>query len=738
VHLQRSQVLPYHSALRAFILATAHHKRSFPEELLQSGSEGDPEGTLLKFFSAVEMEARVVRPCDVGSLSRVGGSFPLLAKRTSGHWVIVVDLYGAAADGEEPGAFVLEVANEAAGVQKMPYSDLARDWASVVVLFAPKRREEPKEPAFGFSWFLAEILRYKRYFRDIAIASFVASLLGMVTPLLFNVIVDKVIPHRTFHTLYVVMAVAAGTAIFEGLFGYLIQNLTLCTTNKIDATLSAKMFHKLLGLPMEFFEKMPAGVIFRHLQQTERIRGFLTGSLFQTLLQMISLPMLLVLLVSYSGTLTLVVLFFTASIAAIIGLMIPMFRAKLNELFSAEGSRQAHSIETIHGIRTVKSLCLEPSKKKGWESRVVSSVRKSGEVAHFGIVANSLTSFLEKTMQLAILGFGAVEVFGGGMTLGALIAFNMLASRVSAPLLQMVRLINEYQETALSVRMLGSVMNHPPERDAQFHGSKPRVTGRLDFEGVSFRYPGAAHQALASVSFTVLPGQVIGVVGRSGSGKTTLTRLMQGIQNPTEGIIKLDGVDLRQIDLAHLRKSVGIVLQESFLFRGSIRDNIAASNPDSSPQEVVGAARLAGAEEFIDQLPMAYESVLEEGATNLSGGQRQRIAIARALLPQPKFLIFDEATSALDPESEAIIQNNLSEISRGRSMIVVSHRLSSLVTSDAILVLDKGRVVDFAPHAELVKRCEIYAHLWDQQTRNITGAGSPAAIASASPALRLG
>jgi ABC-type polar amino acid transport system ATPase subunit len=237
---------------------------------------------------------------------------------------------------------------------------------------------------------------------------------------------------------------------------------------------------------------------------------------------------------------------------------------------------------------------------------------------------------------------------------------------------------------------------------------------------------------------TELSGKVIGVVGRSGSGKTTLTRLMQGIQNPTEGIIKLDGVDLRQIDLAHLRKNVGIVLQESFLFRGSIRDNIAASNPDASPQEVVGAARLAGAEEFIDQLPMAYESVLEEGATNLSGGQRQRIAIARALLPQPKFLIFDEATSALDPESEAIIQNNLSEISRGRSMIVVSHRLSSLVTSDAILVLDKGRVVDFAPHAELVKRCEIYAHLWDQQTRNITGAGSPAAIASASPALRLG
>jgi ATP-binding cassette subfamily B protein len=297
----------------------------------------------------------------------------------------------------------------------------------------------------------------------------------------------------------------------------------------------------------------------------------------------------------------------------------------------------------------------------------------------------------------------------------------MLSGRVSGPLLQIVKLINEYQETALSVGMLGTVMNHPAERDPQFQGSKPVVNGRLDFEGVSFRYPGAARSALDRIDFSVRPGQVIGVVGRSGSGKTTLTRLMQGIQIPAEGIIKLDGVDLRQIDLGHLRKNVGVVLQDSFLFRGTIRENIAASNPHATTPEVIAAARLAGAEEFIDQLPMAYETVLEEGATNLSGGQRQRIAIARALLPKPKFLIFDEATSALDPESEAIIQQNLSEIARGRSMIVVSHRLSSLVDSDAILVLDKGQVVDLAPHATLLQRCEIYAHLWAQQTRSITG-----------------
>ena len=712
-------MLPYHSALRAFILTAAHHKRPFPQDLLHTGNEADHEGTIVKFLQSVDLEARTIRNSDVRSLSKLGGSFPVLAKRATDDWIIVVDITGDASQGYR--AFIVDISNESAGIQQVPFATLAENWGSVVILCSAKKRKRDVEKTFGFGWFFDEILKYKKHFRDIAIASLVLSLLGLVTPLLFNIIVDKVIPHRTYQTLYVVACVAALTAMFECLFGYLIQNLTLSTTNKIDATLSSKMFHKLLGLPLDFFEKMPAGVIFRHLQQTDRVRHFLTGSLFQTLLQAVTLPVLIVLLVSYSWKLTLVVTVFTVLIAAIIGIMIPMFRTRLNELFAAEGSRQAHSIETIHGIRTVKSLCLEDGKQDTWETKVVASVRKNAQVGHFGIVATSLTGFFEKSMQMAILCVGAVEVFNGNLTLGALIAFNMLSNRVSGPLLQIVRLVNEYQETALSVKMLASVMNHPPERDPEFRGSKPPVAGRLDFEGVSFRYPGAHVSALEKLDFTVHPGHVIGVVGRSGSGKTTLTRLVQGIQLPSEGIIKLDGVDIRQIDLKHLRKNIGVVLQDSFLFRGTIRENIAASNPGATAQEIIAAARLAGAEEFIDQLPMGYESPLEEGATNLSGGQRQRIAIARALLPQPKFLIFDEATSALDPESEFIIQRNLAEIARGRSMIIVSHRLSSLANCDAILVLNQGRIVDFAPHPALLQRCEIYSHLWQQQTRNLVG-----------------
>ena len=712
-------MLPYHTAIRAFILAAAHYKCVYREDLIYTGNEEDSDGTLLKFFGEVDLNARLVKKLELEALAKIGAGYPLLARKPSGHWFVVIGLAGVPKSGV--GAFILDLENEERGVYEMSHSDLSQIWSGDVILFAPKDRKVQPESAFGFGWFLGEILKYRVYFRDIAIASFVMNMLGMVSPLIFNIIVDRIIPHRTYQTLYVVMLVAILTAIFEGFFGYLVQHLTLLTTNKIDATLSSRLFQKIMTLPMEFFERMPAGVLFRHMSQTERIRHFLTGSLFQTILQAASLPVLLILLIGYSWKLTALVLVFTCLIAGLIALMMPLFRARLNELFSVEGARQAHSIETIHGIRTVKSLCLEGAKVQGWEDKVVNAVRKMGEVGHFGIIASSITSFLEKAMQLAILCMGAIEVFDNSITLGALIAFNMLSNRVSAPLLQMVRLINEYQETALSVQTLASVMNYPPERDPSFRGSRPEIVGRLEFDRVSYRYPGGAVNALDRLQFTVERGKVIGVVGRSGSGKTTLTRLMQGIQIPTEGIIKLDGVDVRQIDLQHLRRHVGVVLQESFLFRGTIRENISASNPDATNAEVVEAARLAGAEEFIDQLPLAYDTMLEEGATNLSGGQRQRIAIARALLPKPKFLIFDEATSALDPESESIIQANLERIAEGRSMIIVSHRLSSLVKADAILVLDKGRMIDLAPHSLLLQRCEIYAGLWKQQTRDITG-----------------
>lgn len=719
----------YHTALRSIFLVALHHGIQLqPEQLAMGGNAADPLGSVQRVMRDAGLSSRVIKSCKWESLARLGSAYPAMAIQKEGNWVIVTQVVKAA-DGEM--VAVVDPLNEHAGMVLVPKQVFLDAWSGTIVLCKKRPVEAVSNEPFGFRWFIPEIMRHSRLLRDVAIAAMMCNVISFAIPLLYHVIIDKVVPHQNYQTLYVVIVIFMVVTVFDGLFSYVRQYLMLIASNKIDARLNSRTFQHLLGLPLNFFEHTPAGVLSRHMQQTEKIRQFLTGRLFQTLLDCAALPILLVMLTLYSGRLTLVVLGFSLAMAAVIGLLIPAFRYHLNQLYSAEGARQAHLIETLHGMRTVKSLCMETIQKTSWDTKVVGAVRRHGTVGRIGAVANVLISGLDKVMQIAVLGLGAIHVFNGSMSIGALVAFNMLSSRVSGPLVQIVALINEYQETALSVKMLGTVMDHPPERDPNFKGSRPAVTGEIAFDNVTFRYAGAATPALDQVSFRVEEGQMIGIVGRSGSGKTTVTRLIQGIHTPQEGLIQLNGHDIRHMDLAHLRRSVGVVLQDNFLFRGTLRENIAASKPDAPLADVMEAARMAGAQEFIDRLPMSYDTFIEEGASNLSGGQRQRISIARALLMRPRLLIFDEATSALDPESEAIVQKNLGEIARGRTMIIVSHRLSSLVTSDAILVLDQGKVVDFAPHPILLDRCAIYAHLWQQQTHHIQYRASPTGLLSA-------
>jgi ATP-binding cassette, subfamily B, bacterial HlyB/CyaB len=719
----------YHTALRSLFLVALHHGCQLqPEQLALGGNPADPLGSVKRVMRDAGLASRVIKHCRWNSLTRLGSAYPAMAVQKAGNWVIVIQVVKAA-DGEM--VAIVDPLNEHAGMVLVPKQQFLSNWSGTLVLCKRRQAEVERHQPFGFRWFVPEILKHGRLLRDVAIAAMLSNVISFAIPLLYHVIIDKVVPHQNYQTLYVVIAIFMVVTVFDGLFSYVRQYLMLFASNKIDARLASRTFQHLLGLPLNFFEHTPAGVLSRHMQQTEKIRQFLTGRLFQTLLDAAALPILLIMLALYSAKLTLVVLGFSLAMAVVIGLLIPTFRYHLNQLYQAEGARQAHLIETLHGMRTVKSLCMEGIQKTAWDTKVVSAVRRHGTVGRIGAVANVLISGLDKVMQIAVLGLGAIDVFGGSMSIGALVAFNMLSGRVSGPLVQIVALINEYQETALSVQMLGTVMDHPPERDPNFKGARPIITGEMEFDDVIFRYAGAATPALDRVSFRVEEGQMIGIVGRSGSGKTTVTRLIQGIHAPQEGLIRLSGHDIRHMDLVHLRKSVGVVLQDNFLFRGTIRENIAASKPDAPLADVMEAARMAGAQEFIDRLPLSYDTFIEEGAANLSGGQRQRIATARALLMRPRLLIFDEATSALDPESEAIVQKNLAEIARGRTMIIVSHRLSSLVTADAILVLDQGKVVDFAPHPILLERCSIYAHLWQQQTHHIQYRVLPAELLSA-------
>ena len=566
---------------------------------------------------------------------------------------------------------------------------------------------------------MPEVLRYSRYLRDIAILSTISANIALVVPLFFNLLIDKVLPYQNYSTLEALIFIFIGATLFDGIFSYVRQYLMLNISNKIDANLVSRTFGHMLHLPLQFFESKPAGILVRHMQQTEGIRGFLVGRLFQTLLDVALMPILLVFLTCYSAKLTAIVILFSIAIAAVIGGMVPVYTRKLELLYAAEGARQADLVESIHGMRTIKSLTIEDLRKKSWDAKIVATMRCRVPVFYIGAIGGTLSTIISQLMTLTVLSMGVILVFDGEFSIGALVAFALLSQRVTQPLIAVVGLINEYQQTALSVKMLGEVMNHPLERSPAQKGIAPPINGQLEFDNVVFAYEEGAAPALDRVSFQVEEHQMIGIVGRSGSGKTTITRLIQGIHAPQNGQIRLNGNDIRHFDLPHLRRNIGVVLQDSFLFRGTIRDNIAVIRPDTPLESIMNAARMAGADEFIDRLPRSYDTFVEEGASNFSGGQRQRIAIARALLAEPRLLIFDEATSALDPDSEAIIQHNLDDIASGRTMIIVSHRLSSLVKADGILVLERGVGVDFAPHDVLLERCDIYRHLWHQQNRHI-------------------
>jgi len=399
--------------------------------------------------------------------------------------------------------------------------------------------------------------------------------------------------------------------------------------------------------------------------------------------------------------------------------LVPTFQRRLNALYSAEGRRQAMLVETIHGMRTVKALAIEPAQRRNWDQLSAQAITMHFRVGQLSISGNAITDFLGKLLPVTIIVIGAQDVFTQTLSVGALIAFQMISGRVVGPLIQIVSLINEYQETALSVRMLAEVMNRAPEGRVGAGGLRPQLDGEITFEDVTFRYPGATASALDRARFTIAAGSVVGIVGRSGSGKTTLTKLIQGLYPVQEGIIRFDGTDAREIDLSHLRRQTGVVLQENFLFRGTVRENISVTKPDASFEEIVAASEAAGADEFIERLPQGYDTLLEENAANLSGGQKQRLSIARCLLSQPRILILDEAASALDPESEAIFIRNLSRIAVGRTVVMISHRLSTLVNAHTILVMQQGRLIDSGRHEELLRRCATYQQLWNQQTSHL-------------------
>lgn len=707
------------TGLHCLVAVARHHGVDLDAERLAHayavGDEAVSSPRLTRMAREVGLRAGRTR-LSFRSLTDLGGAFPALAHLRNGNWVVVT---GTDRNAEAPRLIVFDPKAARHEPFLLDEAAFCAAWAGEVLLMRPKarRRNADGRRPFGLLWFVPEILRQRRLFSDVIVAALALYAVGLAVPLFSQLVIDRVLTHESYATLTVLAGGVVLALVFEACFTFLRRYLLLYASNRIDIRVAVKTFAHLLGLPLAHFEQVPAGILVKHMQQASRVREFLTGRLLTTALDACSLLVFIPVLLLYSPKLTLVVLAFTGLVALTIAALIGPFRRRLQALYDAEGERQALLVESVQGMRTIKSLAMEPLQGRQWEDSSAQAVQMRYGVERISAIAQAVTGLLEKLTSVAIIGLGALDVFDRSMTVGALVAFNMLAGRVSGPLVQMLTMAHEYQEVALSVRMLGEVMNRAPEAEGPSRGLCPPVRGEITFEDVRFAYGPDRPPALDAVSFTLEAGSIVGVVGRSGSGKTTITRLIQRLYPVQQGLVRLDGHDIREIDLAHLRRQVGVVLQDSFLFRGTVRENIAAAKPSASFEEIAEAARAAGADEFIERLPRGFETMLEENASNLSGGQRQRLAIARALVTDPRLLILDEATSALDPDSEAIIRRNLRRIARGRTVLIVSHRLATLVDANAILVIDGGRLVATGRHDQLLTSCTTYRHLWNQQTR---------------------
>ena len=598
----------------------------------------------------------------------------------------------------------------------LPQTSFEQLWGGKLILFTKRAQLRAEDRVFDFTWFIPAIIKYRKLFGEVLLASFFIQVFALMTPLFTQVVIDKVLVHKGLTTLHVLAIGMIALTVFEVLLGGLRTYLFSHTSNRIDVGLGAQLFRHLLALPLAYFEARRVGDTVARVRELETIRQFLTSSTVTVVIDLSFACVFLAVMVFYSPVLTLVVLCSLPLYVIISVVITPIIRARLNEKFNRGAENQSFLVESINGIETLKAMAVEPPMQRKWEEQLAGYVRASFRATTLMNVTGQVASFIHKVTTIAILWLGAHLVMNGELTIGQLIAFTMLAGMVSGPVLRIVQLWQDFQQAGVSVQRLGDVLNAVPEPSSiSQRTTLPTLAGRVVFEDVTFRYRLDGAEVLRKVSLTVAPGKVIGIVGRSGSGKSTIAKLIQRLYVPERGRVLVDGIDLAQVDPAWLRRQIGVVLQENFLFNRSVRENIALSDPGIPMEQVVAAAKLAGAHEFILELPNGYDTMVGEHGCSLSGGQRQRIAIARALVTNPRVLIFDEATSALDYESEAIIQHNLAQICQGRTVFIIAHRLSTVRPAHHILVIEKGEIIEEGKHDELIKLNGYYARLHKHQ-----------------------
>jgi ATP-binding cassette, subfamily B, bacterial HlyB/CyaB len=597
-----------------------------------------------------------------------------------------------------------------------PISVFEQQWTGQLILITSRASVAGELAKFDFSWFIPSLVKYRKLFGEVLVVSLFLQLFALVSPLFFQVVMDKVLVHRGMTTLDVLVIGLVVVVLFESVLTTLRTYVFSHTTSRIDVELGSRLFRHLVSLPLAWFQARRVGDSVARVRELENIRGFLTGNAITVVLDLAFSVIFIAVMFAYSVPLTFIVLASMPLYMGISLLLVPPLRARLNEKFARGAENQAMLVESVTGIQTVKASALEPAMAKRWDDQLAAYVSASFRAQTLATYGHQSIDLIGKLVSAAMLWYGSRFVMEQQLSVGQFVAFNMFAQRVAQPIMRMAQLWTDFQQTGISMARLGDILNTRTEVPPSSAAQLPPLKGHIQFDAVGFRYRPEAPPVMHALTLDIQAGEVIGIVGRSGSGKSTLTKLVQRLYTPEQGRVLVDGIDISLIDAAQLRRQIGVVLQENLLFNRSVRENIAITDPAAPIDAVMRAAQMAGAHEFVSELPEGYDTVVGEQGASLSGGQRQRIAIARALFTNPRILILDEATSALDYESEAILQTNMGAICRGRTVIIIAHRLSSVRHANRIVVMDKGRIVEAGPHDALLSKPKgLYAHLWSMQ-----------------------
>lgn len=689
-----------------------------PAQIHHDRGQGDRSydfDDLIRVAKKLGLMARKKR-AGVGDLPKL--PLPALVSLRDGGTAILLKVDDASDTGNRH--MVLKPDNERPEIwsEEQVEAEFALDGGAVDLLLMTSREHVAgQKRAFDISWFIPALVKYRKPLRDVLIGSFFLQLVGLASPIFFQLVIDKVLVHQSMTTLEVLAIGLTAVLVFETILSALRNWLFAHTTNRVDAELSAALFRHLMALPLSYFEARRVGDSVARVRELESIRNFLTSNAVTVLIDLFFTIVFFAVMYIYSPLLTLIVALTIPIYIAISVFITPPLRARLDEKFKRGAENQAFLVETVTGIGTLKSMAVEPRMRDRWEKQFAGYIKTGWDVTVLSNWGSHLIQLVSKLTTVAILFFGAKAVIAGEMSVGSLVAFNMLAGRVAQPILRLSQLWQDFQQVRISVDRLGDILNAPAEPEHNPNrASLPPIKGRVEFDKVRFRYRPDAPEALRGINLDIAPGEMLGIVGPSGSGKSTLTKLVQRLYVPEQGRVLVDGTDLALVDPAWLRRQVGVVLQENLLFNRSVRENIALSNPTIPMEQVIAAAELAGAHEFILTLSHGYDTVIEERGANLSGGQRQRLAIARALITDPRILILDEATSALDAESEEIIQNNLGRIAHGRTVMIIAHRLSAVRPCNRIITVEAGEITEVGSHEQLLRAGGRYAQLHAKQT----------------------